>query len=295
MTDTVQHVDDRTRPGDARRSGSWRRLGKRLRRQPGLALGLLILALLLAIVAAPWLFTNADPNVVNPAERLSPPSGEHWFGTDDVGRDIYARVIYGTRVTLGILLASLAFAGVLGGTSGIVAGYLGRSTDMLFGRGVDVILSFPPLILGLILTGILGAGTQNLVLAMSVIYFPTFFRIGRSGTMSESTKVYAEAAYALGYSRFRILSRHIARNVVPLLLAQLMVVFPLALQIQAALSFLGLGVQPPTPDWGNILEQSQNFLLAAPWMSAFPGLAILVSALGMILLGRAAQASVDDA
>jgi peptide/nickel transport system permease protein len=266
----------------------------RLLRQPGTAIGLAIAALMLLIMAFPGLFTDLDPNAFDVQAALAQPSSDHLFGTDNVGRDIYARVIYGTRVTLSIVLSALALSLVFGGLAGVISGFLGGATDMLLGRAVDVVLSFPPFILGVMVTGILGPNTRNLILALAVIYFPTFFRIGRSGALSESTKVYAEAAYSLGYPRFRILGRHLLPNVTPSLLAQFMVVFPLALQIQAALSFLGLGVQPPTPDWGNILESGKNYLLVAPWMSFFPGLAILFAALAAILLGRAAQQAVDD-
>lgn len=274
--------------------GSRRRGLSRLLKRPGTAIGLVLAALMALIVVAPGLFTNVDPNAFDLEAALAQPSAEHLFGTDNVGRDIYARVVYGTRVTLSIVLGSLAFSLVLGGLAGVLSGFFGGATDMLLGRAVDVILSFPPFILGVMVTGILGPNTRNLILALAVIYFPTFFRIGRSGALSESRKVYAEAAYSLGYSRLRILSRHLLPNVTPSLLAQFMVVFPLALQIQAALSFLGLGIQPPTPDWGNILESGKNFLLVAPWMSFFPGLAILIAALAAVLLGRAAQQAVDE-
>jgi peptide/nickel transport system permease protein len=274
----------------ASRRSAW----SRLLRRPGTALGLALALLLLLIVAAPGLFTAVDPNTFDVNATLQQPSAGHLFGTDNVGRDIYAQVIYGTRTTLSIVLSSLALSLVFGGLAGVGSGFFGGTTDMLLGRAVDVMQSFPPFILGVMVTGILGPNTRNLILALAVIYFPTFFRIGRSGALSESTKVYTEAARSLGYPRLRILGRHLLPNVTPSLLAQFMVIFPLALQIQAALSFLGLGVQPPTPDWGNILESGKNYLLAAPWMSFFPGLAILVTALAAVLLGRAAQQTVDE-
>ncbi len=265
-----------------------------VRKHPGASLGCALSFGFLLVVAAPGWFAQIDPNQIDVDAALAPPSGAHWFGTDDTGRDIFSRVAYGTRVTLGIVLASILLSAASGGIAGMISGFYGKSLDMALGRAVDVVLSFPPFILGVMVTGILGPNTRNLVLALTVIYFPTFFRIGRSGVMTEATKVYAEAAYSLGYPKFWILGRHLSRNVLPTLFAQFMVVFPLALQIQAALSFLGLGVQPPTPDWGNVLEQGKNFLLVAPWMSFFPGMAILLAALAAILLGRAAQRMVDD-
>jgi len=282
-------LDTRLKRGPSR----FRKL-ERVVRQPGTAIGIVITLLLAAIVIAPALFTRISPNTFDVNSALAPPSAAHWFGTDDVGRDIYARVIYGTRVTLSIVLAAMILSAVIGGVVGMVSGFLGKSVDMLSSRVVDVVLSFPPFILGVMVTGILGPNTRNLILALVVIYVPTFFRIGRSGAMTEASKVYIEAARSLGYPQTRILRRHVARNVLPSLLAQYMVVFPLALQIQAALSFLGLGVQPPTADWGNTLQEGQNYLLVAPWMSVFPGLGILIAAFGTILLGRAAQREVDS-
>lgn len=269
----------------AAKPGGWRQLGV----QPQLLFGTALMVLLLAMVIAPQLFSSQSPTAIDLAQALQPPSQAHWFGTDDVGRDIYTRVIYGARITLGVVAGSLLIAALLGGWLGLLAGFYGRTVDMISGRVIDVVLSFPPIILGVIITGILGPGLQNLILALSLVYLPVFFRIARSGAISEANKTYVEAARALGVSRGRILARHIARNVLPLLLLQYMILFPLALQIEAALGFLGLGIQPPTPDWGAILEQSKDFVLFAPWMSLFPGLFILLSAFGVMLAGRGLQ------
>jgi peptide/nickel transport system permease protein len=144
-----------------------------------------------------------------------------------------------------------------------------------------------------VITGVLGPGLQNLVLALSIVYLPVFFRIARSGAVSEANRTYVEAARSIGVSESAIVLRHVLPNVLPLVLLQYMILFPLALQIEAALGFLGLGIQPPTPDWGAILEQGKNYILFAPWMSIFPGLFILVTALGVILLGRGLQGSLD--
>jgi peptide/nickel transport system permease protein len=144
-----------------------------------------------------------------------------------------------------------------------------------------------------VITGVLGPGLQNLVLALSIVYLPVFFRIARSGAVSEANRTYVEAARSVGVSEAAIVLRHVLPNVLPLVLLQYMILFPLALQIEAALGFLGLGIQPPTPDWGAILEQGKNYILFAPWMSIFPGLFILVTALGVILLGRGLQGSLD--
>jgi peptide/nickel transport system permease protein len=269
---------------------AWRaRLRAESLRHPELMLGLLILTALIFIIAFPGALTDRSPTDVDVADALAPPSAEHWFGTDETGRDIFARVIYGARVTLGVVAASLALSALIGGLFGLISGYLGRWLDMVAGRLIDVVLSFPPIILGVVITGVLGTGMANLVLALSVVYLPVFFRIARAGAITEAGRTYVEAARALGLSEWAILVRHVLRNVLPLVLIQYMILFPLALQIEAALGFLGLGMQPPTPDWGAILEQAKNYLLFAPWMSIFPGLFILISALGVILIGRSLQ------
>jgi peptide/nickel transport system permease protein len=269
------------------------RLGTASRHNLELTSGAVLVALILLVALLPGLFATHSPLAIDMAQALQPPSAAHWFGTDDVGRDVYARAIYGARVTLGAVSGALLAAAVLGGALGLVAGFFGRLADMVSGRLIDMMLSFPPLILGVVITGILGPGLTNLVLALGIVYLPLFFRIARSGALSEAERTYVEAARGLGIPEPAILLRHVARNVLPLLLLQYAILFPLTLQIEAALGFLGLGVQPPTPDWGQALNQGKDFLLVAPWMSIFPGLFILVAALSVILLGRGLQRIID--
>lgn len=269
------------------------RLMRRARQEPDLALGLVLLAFVIVVVAFPGLFTSHSPLAVNVDKALEAPSSAHLFGTDDVGRDVLARVVHGARITLSICASALVLAALIGGALGLLSGFIGGRSDMLLGRLVDVILSFPPIIFGVMVTGILGPKTLNLVFALTVVYVPLFFRIARSGAMAEAGMTYVEAARSLGLSQSRVLLRHVARNVLPIVLVQCMVLFPLVLQIQAALGFLGLGVQPPTPDWGAILQQGKDYILLAPWMSAFPGLAILITALALTLVGRGLQRRMD--
>jgi len=250
--------------------------------------------LLIGIIAlVPELIAVQSPTAINVDQALEPPSVAHFFGTDDVGRDVFARVIYGTRVTLSICASALIISALIGGALGLISGFAGGRGDLVLGRIVDVILSFPPVILGIMVTGLLGPKTVNLIFALAVVYIPVFFRIARSGAMSEAGQTYVEAARSIGLSEPNILFRHVMRNVMPLILVQYVVLFPLVLQIQAALGFLGLGVQPPTPDWGAILQQSKDYILLAPWMSAFPGIAILMTALALMLVGRALQRRLD--
>ena len=272
-----------------------RRLGvaAKLRRDPDLSFGLLLLAIVAAAALLPGLIAGQSAFAINVEAALEPPSAAHLFGTDDVGRDVFARVIHGTRITLSICGGALLISAAIGGVLGLLSGFLGGRTDMLLGRAVDVVLSFPPIILGIMITGILGPKTQNLILALGIVYMPVFFRIARSGAMAEAGLTYVEAARSVGLSEATILRRHVARNVLPQILVQYVILFPLVLQIQAALGFIGLGVQPPTPDWGAILQQGKDYILLAPWMSAFPGLTILVTALSLMLVGRALQRRLD--
>jgi ABC-type dipeptide/oligopeptide/nickel transport system permease subunit len=260
-----------------------------MRREPSFALGLGLMILILLVALFPQLFTSRSPTAIDTTLALRPPGAAHWFGTDDVGRDIFARTIHGTRITLSIVAGSMLISAVVGGVLGLISGFAGRWVDMAAGRAIDVVLSFPPIVLGVVISGVLGPSITNLVIALSVVYIPVFFRIARSGAISETGRTYVEAARSVGLTERAILFNHILRNVLPLILLQYMILFPLVLQIQAALGFLGLGVQPPTPDWGAILEQGKNYILFAPWISAFPGLFILISALAVTLIGRGIQ------
>ena len=269
------------------------RLIARARREPGLAIGCIILALLLLMALFPQLFASQSPLTIDVGSAFQPPSAPHWFGTDDTGRDVFARVVHGTRVTLSICAGALLLSALIGGALGLISGYVGGKVDLAIGRLADVILSFPPIILGIVITGVLGPQMRNLVLALTLIYVPVFLRIARSGVLTEVNLTYVEAARCLGLSDTAILFNHVLRNVVPLITMQYVVLFPLILQIQAALGFLGLGVQPPTPDWGAILQQGKDAILFAPWLSIFPGLTILTTSLGLSLIGQSLQGRID--
>jgi peptide/nickel transport system permease protein len=253
-------------------------------------LSLILMVVFAVLIVAPDLVAPQSPLTVDPSRALRPPSAVHWFGTDDVGRDLFARVVHATRITLGLVAGALLLSALVGGTLGLVAGFLGGAVDLAAARAVDVVLTFPPIIAGVVITGILGPGAGNLVLALAIVYMPMFFRIARSGALAESKRTYVEAARALGFGGASILFRQVLPNVLPLVLLQYVILFPLALQIEAALGFLGLGVAPPTPDWGAILEQGKNFILVAWWISLWPGLFLLASAFAVMVFGRFLQA-----
>ena len=278
--------DERKAPDVSRVRLAWRAA----KAEPALAAGGAILILLLIVALFPAAFATASPYTVDVNNAFKPPSPKNLFGTDDTGRDVFSRVVHGTRVTLSICAGALLLSALIGGLLGIVSGYIGGKIDLLIGRLADVILSFPPIILGIVITGVLGPQTHNLMLALTLIYVPVFLRIARSGVLQEASLTYVEAARGLGFSDTSILFGQILRNVLPLIVLQYVVLFPLILQIQAALGFLGLGVQPPTPDWGAILQQGKDSILNAPWLSIFPGLTVLLTALGLSLVGQGLQA-----
>jgi peptide/nickel transport system permease protein len=254
--------------------------------------GLLFLVLALLIIAPEWVAPQS-PLAVDPGRALRPPSAEHWFGTDDVGRDLFARVVHATRITLGLVAGALLISAIAGGALGLISGYVGGFIDQSLARLIDVILTFPPIIAGVVITGVLGPGADNLVLALAIVYLPMFFRIARSGAMAESARTYVEASRARGGGAAALLVRQVTPNVLPLVLMQYVILFPLALQIEAALGFLGLGVAPPTPDWGAILEQGKNFIMVAWWISLWPGLFLLASSFAVMVLGRSLRERID--
>ncbi|MEN9773212.1 MAG: hypothetical protein RL322_282 [Pseudomonadota bacterium] len=269
---------------------SARRFVQRLLKAPASRLlSYLLLSVLALLIVAPDWVAPQSPIAVDPGRALQPPSAAHWFGTDDVGRDLFARVIHATRITLGLVAGALLLSAAIGGLLGLISGFAGGLLDQTLARLVDVILTFPPIIAGVVITGVLGPGADNLVLALAIVYLPLFFRIARSGAMAENARTYVEAARSLGFGEANILLRQVAPNVLPLILMQYVLLFPLALQIEAALGFLGLGVAPPTPDWGSILEQGKNFIMVAWWISLWPGLFLLASSFAVMVLGRQIQ------
>ncbi|MFC0387454.1 ABC transporter permease [Muricoccus vinaceus] len=259
-------------------------------RRPGpqLLIGAGLVLILVAMSILPGLFAGS-PDAVVVTRRLEAPSAEFWFGTDETGRDVYARVVHGAGSTLGVVAAAVAVAGLLGGGLGALAGFAGRLPDRALSRAADALLAFPPIILGVVLASTLGPGARNLILALAIIYVPVFFRVARAAALMEAGRAYVEAARTIGFGEWAVLTRHVARNVAPVVVQQCIILFPLALQIQAALGFLGLGVPPPTPDWGASLQESRNYLTVAPWLAIFPGIALLLAAAATSLLGRALE------
>jgi peptide/nickel transport system permease protein len=272
----------RRRAADASRAVPAARVwSRRLRRNPLFAAGVAIMAVfVLAGLAAPWL-APYDPIAVDAQGMFQPPSRPHLFGTDRFGRDLFSRVLYGIRVSLGIAALAIGVAAVAGGAPGLVAGYFERGVDQVLGRLMDVFFAFPSVLLALGISAVLGAGVTTVVIAIAVVYAPLFFRVMRSSVLAEKHLAYVEAAAAAGAGPWTIMTRHILRNCASPMIVQIAVSLSYAILIESALSYLGVGVQPPTPSWGTILNEGKEFLPISPWISLFPGLFIMLSVLSL--------------
>ncbi len=214
-----------------------------------------------------------------------PPSATHPMGTDDIGRDILARTIYATKISLQVALGAILTATAIGSTIGIAAGYFGGRIEMVLMRFVDMLLGFPALVLAIGVVATLGFELRNVIIALAIVYTPQFARIARSSAISVKEEAYIDAARALGYSRRHILFREVLPNSLSPLLVQASLLMALAIIAEAALSFLGLGVQPPTPSWGEMVARGTTYLSDAPWISLFPGIAIFIAVLSFNLVG----------
>jgi peptide/nickel transport system permease protein len=255
----------------------------------GLALTLVFLLLaLLAPVLAPY-----DPTAFTLGQQLKPPSATNLLGTDELGRDILSRILYGARITLLITLGAVLVSLVIGTLLGIVAGFLGGWTDTLVMRLMDVLLAMPGFLLAIAIIAALGAGTVNVVIAVGVFSIPSFARVARGSTLSVKQQDYVLAARALGEPAGGIMWRHILPNVTPPLVVQTTLRLATAILTASGLSFLGLGPQPPTPEWGAMLSTGRNMITSSPQLATIPGLAILLVAIGFNLLGDGLRDALD--
>jgi peptide/nickel transport system permease protein len=258
---------------------------QRFRRRYGLATigAVIVLAWLIIALLAPWL-TPYSPDTVDVANRLHPPSWTHWFGTDALGRDVYTRVLFGARVSMMTGFVVVLAAGALGTLLGAVAAYSRGWVEEVIMRCTDLVLCFPPIILALAIAAALGIGTKNTIIAMLVVWWPKFARLAHSMVIVQRSQEYVEAAMVIGFSPARILLRHILPNSVGPLIVLLTLDLGNAIITFAGLSFLGLGVLPPTPEWGSMIAEGRE-LVAQWWVATFPGAAILTVVIGFNFLG----------
>ena len=271
----------------------WRLAWRQLRRNRLAVFGAVIIAgALLTALLSPVL-APADPTRQNMSVRLAAPNLDHPLGTDAFGRDVLSRLMYGSRTSLFVGSATVVAALLLGVPLGLVSGFIGGHTDNVNMRVMDAFLSFPAIMLALALMGILGPAIQNVILALAVVYTPTFARLARASTLSVKEEVYVKAARSAGVRTPEILFVHILPNIVAPLVVQATFAFSSAIVAAATLSFLGLGVQPPTPDWGFDLSDGRRFVRHAPWLTLVPIAAISVTVLAINFLGDGLRDALD--
>ena len=266
---------------------------RRFKRRKGALLALGVIAIFVAAAIFAPLISPYAPDLQTWSAVRKPPSALHWFGTDDVGRDVLARVIYGARASLLAGVISVSIALLVGVPIGLLSGYLGGFIDALFSRITDALLACPFLILAIALAAFLGPSLGNAMIAIGITTTPIFIRLTRGQVMAVKVEDYVEAARAVGNPHWRIALVHILPNILPALLVQATLSIAAAIIAEAALSFLGLGQQPPAPSWGSMLNAAQRFLVNAPWMAIWPGLAIFLTVLSFNLVGDGLRDALD--
>jgi peptide/nickel transport system permease protein len=252
----------------------------------------LVLLLVLLAVFAPWIAPD-NPVRQNILAMNAAPSIAHWMGTDGLGRDTLSRVIYGTRPSLALGILAPLLAGVLGTAVGMAAGYFGGWVDRVVSRLSDVLMAFPSLLLGIMIAAALGPGFTNLVVAIAFAFLPRFIRVARASTMSVKAEPYVDASIAAGQPTWRIIARHVLPNISGPLVVVGTLWVATAIRIEATLSFLGLGTQPPAPSWGNIIRDGLTQILGSPWPVIAAGVAITVCVLAFNILGDAVRDALD--
>ena len=265
-----------------------------LRRNPRMIIGgAIVFAWLFVAAFAPWI-APFDPIKVNVTDSLIPPSPGHWLGTDDLGRDVLSRVMWGSRVSLSVGVISVSIGLFVGTSLGLAAGYLGGKFDLLIMRGIDALLAFPALILAIAITSALGPQIQNAMIAIGIVAIPAYARLTRGQVLAVRAREFIVAARTIGASPLRIVLRHIFPNVMNALIVQATLSTAFAILAEAALSFLGLGPQPPYPSWGQDINYSQRYLPNLKWwMSVGPGIAIFTAVFAFNFLGDALRDALD--
>ena len=269
----------------AARRAEWRKTARTLTRNRLVLAGLVMVVGLILVATLAGLIAPYDPIANNVRAALQPPSPYYFFGTDRFGRDVFSRVVHGSRLSLMVAIVSVSVSALVGVALGLVSGYYRGWIDNLIGRVMDVFFSFPALLLAIGVAAMLGPGLNNAIVAIAVVYSPVFGRVVRGPVLVERGKEYVEAARVIGASTPRIVLRHVFPNVLSPLTVQATITLSQAILLEAYLSFLGLGTQPPFPSWGTMLQEGRSFLETAPWMSIFPGVAIMLTVLAFNLLG----------
>lgn len=274
-------------------SGPWRDAWKAFRKNKTamFGLGLIVFFIMIAFLAP--VIAPFDYKEQQLMERLQAPSSVHWFGTDDLGRDLFTRVLYGARISLWVGFFSVVGSVIVGTALGILAGYYGKWLDMLISRVFDIVLAFPSILLAIAIVAILGPSLQNALYAIAIVNIPTYGRLVRSKVLTLKSEEYITAARAIGMKNGRILISHILPNSITPIIVQGTLGIAMAIIEAAALGFLGMGAQPPDPEWGKMLSDSRQFIQKAPWTVIFPGISIMLTVLGFNLMGDGLRDAMD--
>jgi peptide/nickel transport system permease protein len=255
--------------------------------------GFAMIALIIAAALAAPILSPADPTEQDILRKLEPPGAAAWLGTDSFGRDILSRILHGARISLAVGFASIMIAGLIGGVLGILAGYVGGRTDRIIMGVMDVLLAFPTLLLGLMIVAMLGPSLKNLIIAIALTEIAPFARIARAPTLLLREREFIEAGRALGFSNTRLMAVHVLPNVISDLIVMGTLWMAAAIRTEASLSFIGLGVPPPTATWGGMVREGFEHLLDGPWLAVLPSIAILLTVVALNLLGDGMRDAID--
>jgi peptide/nickel transport system permease protein len=255
--------------------------------------GLVTLVLLVLVAAFADQLARYPINAQDVTNRFAPPSADHWFGTDELGRDVYSRVVMGSRVSLQVGVVAVSISLVAGTLIGLVAGYRGGLLDAVLMRTMDVLFSFPVVLLAIALVAVLGPSLRNTMIAVGIVFTPIFARVVRGSVLSVREELYVRAVRSLGASDWRIISRHVLPNVAAPIIVQASLSLAFAILTEAALSYVGIGVQPPRPAWGYMLSDAQRYITQGWWLSVFPGAAIFVTVMAFNVLGDGLRDALD--
>lgn len=284
-----QDSEKRTNPRIQQWKNAYRRLKKNKAAMVG---GIFILLFIIIAIIGPF-FTPYLPNTQIIANKLAPPSLDHWFGTDHLGRDIFSRVVHGMKYTIYIGFFSVILGATIGVFLGIISGYYGGKLDAVIMRCMDVLLAFPGILLALAIVSVLGGSLNNVIIAVAIFSIPVFARIVRGSTLEVKNLEYIDAIKALGAGNSRIIFKHIFPNVTSPIIVQATLNIATAVLAASGLSFLGLGAEPPTPEWGTMLSDGRNYLFKAPHVAFFPGVAIVIVVLAFNILGDGLRDALD--
>ncbi len=276
------------------RKGLLSEIWQRIRTNPGAVLGMIVLAILfLTMLWGIFFISYEQVTKMNPVQRLQPPSAEHWFGTDEMGRDLFLRVIYGLRYSYSLAIGAVIMAFILGTFLGSLAGFFGGRVDTIIMRTTDIMSSVPTILLGMVIVSVLGSSTLNLLLAIGITASPMFVRMSRASVLTVRGNEYVEAAQAIGMSNFRIVFTQALPNALSPLIVTLTSRMGTAILEIASLSFIGFGVKVPLPELGSLVSSGRNFIKAAPFITVFPGLFIVLTTFSFAMLGDGLRDALD--